>query len=98
MVIEIVVVIPWSGDRGLLQFFSLDIILKFLKTVILEFPNSLTQTLVFFLSREIVGWVMGTKYFLDECLGKQSLTSLVALCSLGSINKKLLSWLVDFGC
>ena len=45
--------------------FSLDIILKFSKTVILEFSNSPTQMLVFFLSRKTVGRVTRTKYFLD---------------------------------
>ena len=48
--------------------FSLDIILKFSKILILELSDSLTQILVFFLSRKTVGWVTQTECFLDGCL------------------------------
>ena len=47
---------------------SLDIILKFSKTVTLEFSDSPTQILVFFLSRKTVGRATRTKKFLDDRL------------------------------
>ena len=58
----------------MLQFFSLDIILKFSKIVILEFSDSPTQILVFFLSRKTVGQATQTKYFLDGRLILSSAT------------------------
>ena len=47
---------------------SLDIILKFSKTVTLEFSDSPIQILVFFLSRKTAGWATRTKNFLDDRL------------------------------
>ena len=47
---------------------SLDIILKFWKTVTLEFSDSPIQILVFFLSRKTVGRATRTKKFLDDRL------------------------------
>ena len=46
----------------------LDIILKFSKTVTLEFSDSPIQILVFFLSRKTVGRATRTKNFLDDRL------------------------------
>ena len=37
--------------------------------IIYEFTDSLTQTLVVFLSRKIVGWAMQTEYFQINALG-----------------------------
>ena len=58
---------------------SLDIILKFSKTVILEFSDSFTQILVFLFfvpEKQLVGCYMQTKYFLDNHLNK----GLICLC------------------
>ena len=52
--------------------FSLDIILKFSKTVILKLFDSSNQILVFFVSRKTVGRATRTEYFLD---GRLSITS-----------------------
>ena len=58
---------------------SLDIILKFSKTVILEFSDSFMQILVFLFfvpEKQLVGCYMQTKYFLDNHLNK----GLICLC------------------
>ena len=56
---------PLGLKAGVWYCFSLDIILKFFKAATLEFSNSPTQILMIFLSRETVGRVTQTKYFLE---------------------------------
>ena len=52
--------ILWDWRQMLTTVFSLDKILKFSKVLILEFSDSPTQILVFFLSRKTVGQVTQT--------------------------------------
>ena len=59
---------PVGLEAGVCTVFSLDIILKFSKAVILEFSDSPTKILMVFLSRKTVGRVMRTKYFLGDRL------------------------------
>ena len=56
---------PLGLEAGVWYCFSLYIILKFFKAAALEFSNSPTQILMIFLSRETVGRVTQTKYFLE---------------------------------
>ena len=56
---------PLGLEAGVWYCFSLYIILKFFKAAALEFSNSPTQILMIFLSRETVGRVTHTKYFLE---------------------------------